>query len=365
MISALARSPWNGSTDVITTRLSVITPPATEPLTIAEAKSQVRLDSSAGEPLPSTAVVIALAGLGAGACDNGVHRVACSFVTAAGETPPGPLSAPITVVDKTVNGQLTVTGIPAGSPAVTLVKLWMPPVGALTPLLYAGSVANGVATATITLADAGLGAGAPTLNTAVDTSDLALWITAARSLCESEPAGLTSGGTGRALITQTLALTLDGFPSGWNPLAGNANTGGYYRERSYLGGSGLRPILLPRPPLVSVSSITYVDQDGVAQTWSPSLYTVEKPTGDYADPGRIFPNFGEIYPIARAMPGAVTITFVAGYGLAAAVPAPLKAGMKLLIGLWWLNREAGQIIRGSADILPFGVDALWQPFRVL
>ena len=364
MISALARSPWNGSTDVIAARLSVVTPPSGEPISIAEAKSQVRLDSSSSEPQPSTAVILALAGLGAGVCENGVHRVACSFVTAAGETPPGPLSAPITVTDKTVNGQLAVTGIPSGSPAVTTVKLWMPPVGALTPLLYVGSVANGVGTATINLADAGLGAGAPTVNTALDTSDLASWITAARSLCESDPAQ-DSGGTGRALLTQTLKLELDGFPSGWNPIQGTSNSGGYYRERAFLGGSGMRPIFLPRPPLVSVSSITYVDPNGVAQTWSSSLYTVDAPAGDYADTGRIFPNYGEIYPIARQQPGAVTITFVAGYGAAAAVPAALKAGMKLLIGNWWLNREAGQIIRGSADILPFGVDALWQPFRVL
>jgi hypothetical protein len=365
MISALARSPWHGSTDIITARLSVITPPATEPLTIAELRAHVRLDETAGEPSPAFAPTVALAAAGAGLLENGAHRVALSYVTADGETLPGPLSAPITVVDKTINGKLAVSAIPVGGSAVTSIKLWMPAVGTLAPLLYAGSVANGVTTATINLADASLGVQAPTVNTTANAA-LALWNTAARSLCESDPA-LLSGGTGRALITQTLALTLDGFPSGWNPLAGQqANAGGYYRERSYLGGSGLRPILLPRPPLQSVTSITYVDATtGAVLTWDPSLYTVETPSGDYAEPGRIFPTVGQIYPIARAQPGAVVITFVAGYGTAAAVPAALKAGHLLLVGNWWRNREAGEIVRGSADVLPFGVDALWQPFRVL
>ena len=38
--------------------------------------------------------------------------------------------------------------------------------------------------------------------------------------------------------------------------------------------------------------------------------------------------------------------------------------MKLMIGNLYRNREAGQIIRGSADVLPFGADALLAPYRV-
>ena len=33
-----------------------------------------------------------------------------------------------------------------------------------------------------------------------------------------------------------------------------------------------------------------------------------------------------------------SVRFVAGYGAAAAVPAPIKSAMKLLIGNWWMNR---------------------------
>jgi hypothetical protein len=361
MIVGLTRSV-TGATASIPWRLAIVTPPLTEPITLAEAQAHVKADSTSGEPSPATAPTLALAGTGAGNCENGAHRVACSYVTADGETPPGPLSAPITVVDKSTNGKIAVSVIPAGGTAVVTIKLWKPLVNTVAPLFYAGSVANGVTTATLNLADATLGVQAPAVNTTADP-ELALWISAARSVCESEPsADGGSGGTGRALVTQTWDLALDRFPTLWS-----ANLSGYGGERVFLGGggSGLVPIRLPKPPLVSVTSVTYIDPNGVSQIWSPTLYGVDAPSGDYAEPGRLFPVFGEIYPPTRTQPGAVTIRFTAGYGAAPAVPAALKAGMKLLIGNWWVNREAGQIVRGSADVLPFGVDALWQGFRVL
>ena len=320
--------------------VSLVTPPAIEPLTIAEAKSQVRLDPSAAEPGPATPLTLALAGLGAGACDNGAHRVACSFVTATGETPPGPLSAPLTIVDKTVNGQNAVTGIPTGSPAVLTVKLWMTAIaGPLTPLLYAGVVHNGVATATINLADAGLGASAPTVNTALDTADLTSWIQAARMDTETY--------TGCAWLNQTIDVRFSHFPF----------------DRS--------PLVIPIRPLVSVSGIDYLDASGASQTLDPATYVVDAPlpVGGVPEAGRIMLAFGTFYwpfPPAMRVINGVTVHCVVGYGATAnKVPETPKTAMKLLIGNWWLNREAGQIIRGSADILPFGVDALWQPFRVL
>jgi hypothetical protein len=190
----------------------------------------------------------------------------------------------------------------------------------------------------------------------------------ARSLCESDPsADGMSGGTGRQLNKATYDLKLDGFPWGYSSaLVGGYSVQQHGYERQYLGGSGMRPIVIPKPPLVSVTSIQYVDPDGVTQTWSNTLYTVDTPTGDYAEPGRIFPVYGQVYPVTRSQPAAVTIRLVAGYGeTAAAVPSMIRSAMKLLIGIWYENREAGLIVRGSSDVLPFGVDALLQPFRVM
>lgn len=145
--------------------------------------------------------------------------------------------------------------------------------------------------------------------------------------------------TQRALITQTWDLKLDDFP--W-----------WYE-----------PIWVPKPPIASITSVTYVDQGGTTQTWSPTLYTTDLPTGPHARAGRIDPAFQQIYPVTRFIPNSVTVRFVAGYGAASDVPAGLRAAMKLLIGNWYMNREAGAIVRASADILPFGVDALLWPFK--
>lgn len=177
-----------------------------------------------------------------------------------------------------------------------------------------------------------------------DENDLiATLVIAAREYVETH--------THRALITQTWDYQLDGFPAMWSTVdvdARQVHTGA---------------IWFPKPPLLSVTSLTYVDTAGVTQTWDAGNYTVDAPAGPKARMGRLVPAWSLYYPVARTVPNAVTVRFVAGYGGAALVPASLKAGMKLLIGNWWLNREAGQIVRGSADILPFGVDALLWPYK--
>jgi uncharacterized phiE125 gp8 family phage protein len=314
--------------------LSVVVPPVGEPLSIGDLRSQVKLDTSDGEPAPATAPTLALAGLGAGVLENGAHRLAVSYVTADGETPPGPLSAPITVVDKTLNGKLAVSAIPAGGSAVLTIQLWMPPVGLLTPLLFAGSVANGVTTASINLADAGLGVQAPATNTTAD-AELLGWGAAARSDTEVY--------CSRAWLTQDVDLTLSRFPF----------------DR--------RPIVFPIAPLQSILGIDYLDASGLAHSLDPALYEWDAPKGDHGAPGRVMLKYGTFYwpfPPAMAVLNGVTIHGRVGYGpTGASTPATAKTAMKLLVGNWWVNREAGQIVRGSADVLPYGVDRVLDAFR--
>ena len=89
----------------------------------------------------------------------------------------------------------------------------------------------------------------------------------------------------RKLIVATLQLTLRKFP-----VVNNR-------------------ILLPVPPLVSVDSITYTDDDDTLQTLATSAYNVVS----YEDPGSIEPVYGTNWPTIRSKPGGVTITFKAGY----------------------------------------------------
>jgi uncharacterized phiE125 gp8 family phage protein len=66
----------------------------------------------------------------------------------------------------------------------------------------------------------------------------------------------------------------------------------------------------PYPPLVSVSSITYVDTDGVTQTVTASVYDVDTKS----EPGRIYEAYGQSWPSSiRAVNNTIAITCVAGY----------------------------------------------------
>ena len=118
--------------------------------------------------------------------------------------------------------------------------------------------------------------------------------------------------TRRALISQTWDLKLDGF-----------DDPEWVRN-------GV--IILPKPPLSSVTSITYVDTAGTTQTWSATEYQVVTYAGDFAQPGRIAEAYGYTYPSTRTQANSVTIRFVAGYGTDADdVPAGLKHAIKLLV----------------------------------
>lgn len=114
--------------------------------------------------------------------------------------------------------------------------------------------------------------------------------------------------TRRALITQTLRLTLECFTD---------------------------EIQLPRPPLQSVSSINYIDEDKNPQLLDAAEYVVDT-TGVI---GRIRPVTA--WPSITEGFGAVIIEYVAGYGDSAAdIPMPILHGMLINITDWYEHRGA-------------------------
>lgn len=95
-------------------------------------------------------------------------------------------------------------------------------------------------------------------------------------------------------------------------------------------------IIVPDPPLVSVTSLQYIDTDGATQTWDASNYRVDTST----EPGTITRAYNIDWPSIRSVTSAITITYVAGYGaLATNTPDDVKNAIKLLIGHWYENRE--------------------------
>ena len=143
------------------------------------------------------------------------------------------------------------------------------------------------------------------------------------------------GFTRRQLVSATYELKLDRFPRG------NA------------------PIQVPRPPLSSVTSIAYVDTAGDSQTWAGANYT----TDTASTPGRIEPAYGVDYPDTRDQIAAVTVTFVAGFGAASAVPYNYKAAIQQLVAGWYATREP-VVVGTTASAVPLSAESLLWHDRV-
>jgi uncharacterized phiE125 gp8 family phage protein len=117
-------------------------------------------------------------------------------------------------------------------------------------------------------------------------------------------------------------------------------------------------LALPRAPVASVSSVKYLDADGVEQTLSGQDYRV-----DLASiPPRITPTYGTLWPEAQAVTGAVAVRFVAGYANAGAVPAAIKQAMLLLVAHLYENRAAA--VERALTTAPLAYDALLAPYRI-
>lgn len=156
---------------------------------------------------------------------------------------------------------------------------------------------------------------------ALDDDLLAALIKAARQYVETA--------TQRALVTQTWQLLLDEFPG--------VDDG----------------IILPKPRLQAVTAVTYVDGNGDTQTLAASKYSVDT----RRDPGWLVPAYAEEWPETREQINAVTVSFRAGYGDAAAdVPEGLRQAILLLAGHWYEHREA--VAAGALAQVPLAVDSL-------
>ena len=119
--------------------------------------------------------------------------------------------------------------------------------------------------------------------------------------------------TGRALLPQAWQLLLDAFPE-----------------------DGV--IVLPKLPVVEVTTFAYVDEDGTLQTLagSPADYAY-RAAGEWTR-AEVSPLYGESWPGIRTERDAVRITYQAGYANAAEVPSIIVAGIGLLAAALYADR---------------------------
>ena len=123
-------------------------------------------------------------------------------------------------------------------------------------------------------------------------------------------------------------------------------------------------IELPNPPVISVDSIKYLDEDDVEQTVDPAEY--EFVQDDYVP--YVFP-LDEWPDDVKDRPDAVRITFTTGIDIEDSppdeVPEDLKQAMRWLIGHMYENRE--EVFLASRTLMvetPDTVEAIIAPYIV-
>lgn len=92
----------------------------------------------------------------------------------------------------------------------------------------------------------------------------------------------------------------------------------------------------PKPPLQGVTEIEYLDTSETLQAVDPTTYRVDTAR----EPGRIVLATGVSWPSLAPVPGAVQVTYDAGYGAASAVPETFKSAIKLLCADLYEHRES-------------------------
>jgi uncharacterized phiE125 gp8 family phage protein len=122
-----------------------------------------------------------------------------------------------------------------------------------------------------------------------------------------------NGRLGRALISQTLRYSVASFPSG--------------------------TIILPYPPVQSITSIKYVDSLEVEHTVSTSIYQLKNDS----DPAMVILKYNQEWPtdsLSENDPLPVKIDFVAGYGANPAnVPEAIRLGIMIEVADFYMHRE--------------------------
>lgn len=139
--------------------------------------------------------------------------------------------------------------------------------------------------------------------------------------------------TGRALLEQEWELIIDAFPAG--------------------------EIELANPPVMSITSVKYMDVAGAEQTLLSTQYTLD------ADllPGYLFPAYGTSWPATMDVANAVRVRFKCGYCVtAAAVPAGIVDWIACEVVTQFDNPD--QVAMAKADSSGGGrASGLLDPYR--
>lgn len=301
----------------------ITTPITTEPLTLAEVKAHLRLDSSTYASGTATYQSIA----------PGSHAIAASY---------GLTGASVEVLGKEALVNLNMGACGTGGSVTAKIQEsdegthWSDFAAfatvtetndnAVQEKEYTGGKRYIRVVATVAGAACAFSADVVTKSgEAAEDALLTSLITVAREYCE--------GYLWRALATQTIEAYPARFPC-------------------------CNCIELPRPPLQSVTSIQYKDSSGTETTMTEGTdYIVDADS----NVGRIVLPNGKLWPVASYPVNPIKIVYVAGYCKENPIPLSIKQAMLLLIGHWYANREAVGAVGGAVD---FSVKSLLCAYKV-
>lgn len=112
-------------------------------------------------------------------------------------------------------------------------------------------------------------------------------------------------------------------------------------------------IRLPKPPLISVDEVKYIDTDGNLTL----LATTEYQWSKQYEPARLRPARFKTWPVTDPQSlDAVQIKFTCGWATTGAVPARIRQAIRLLTAHFYEYREAAPEV--ALNEMPFGLKAL-------
>ena len=168
---------------------------------------------------------------------------------------------------------------------------------------------------------------------------------------------------GRALMPQTLTLPIDAYDdihfTGYaeafeNPKCiDNLKLPVLKKNLKYYKNF----IILPKPPVTSVTSVSTFNDSDTETTFAASKYYVDTAR----EPARIVLRQGETFPTALRVANAIKIVYVTGYTNAFAVPEPIRMG--ILQHIAFLYEHRGDMYEPSSP-LPPALRSLYSPYVV-
>lgn len=161
------------------------------------------------------------------------------------------------------------------------------------------------------------------VTTTADDTYIGTLITAAREYAEQQ--------TGRALAAQTRETSCDHFPA-----------------------SGVLDLGLS--PLVSITSVKYLDEAGAEQTLASSEYTLDV----RSEPGALLLGIGKDWPATAALPSAVRVQYVCG----ATASAILKQAV-IFIAAHWYEQRLPVNVGNIANDIPHSLGVILWANRVI